>query len=363
MVKIKTLKYLIAGIGRGILEFNPFHEINVFQVSHAARVALEKGDFGMACRLFMYIIKGNEQRDQTATAMEYASQLADLLLKTFMDSPQVLDTIEDRATLLLSALCSIQESAAKTYDLLDGRASSASSTSSSQGGYSGYFEVKQHSKVKLLSEMVESFMAFLRMLMDQELLPDQQVALHRTVARFLSLGKHRGAAKYNIEPEVFKIAVFGGQSTSSTLYFFQEELFPQARIVRLLLKCGGNVNCQDNLCGDTPLHFSIDCPKPDPNIIRILLDHDAHMDIYNRYGVTPYTLLQRLPDLGIMPSNYITLKCLASRSIMAFGVPYKGQVPPTLEDSIPWHGIPSLPKSASRRTVSLDSIKVGAVST
>lgn len=310
----------------------------------------------MACRLLMYIIKGNEQRGQTATAMEYASQLADLLLKAFMDSPQVIHSIDNCSSLLLSCLGCIEEGAAKTYDLLDGRCPSTSS--SSTPGYSGYLEVKQHSKVKLLSEMVESFMAFLCILMDQELVPDQQVQLHRTVARFLSLGKHRGAAKYNIEPEVFKIAVFGGQSTSSTLYFFQEELFPQARLTKLLLQCGGNVNCQDNLCGDTPLHFSIDCPKPDSHIINILLEYDAHIDIYNRYGVTPYTLIQRLPHLGIIPSNYVTLKCLASRAIMAFGVTYKGQVPQILEDFIPWHGIPSSPKSSNRRTMSLDNIKM-----
>ena len=55
--------------------------------------------------------------------------------------------------------------------------------------------------------------------------------------------------------KVFRLAVYGGQSASSTLYFFQEDFLPSVKLTQLLINCEGNVNCQDNLTQDTPLHF------------------------------------------------------------------------------------------------------------
>ena len=173
---------------------------------------------------------------------------------------------------------------------------------------------------------------------------------------FVNLRNHKAAvSKFNIEPELFKIAVFGGQSASSTLYFFQEELFPETSILELLIKCGANVNCQDNVCGDTPLHFSLDCPKPDEHIIDILLKNDAHIDICNRYGVTPYSLMFRQNQLRFQPFRHVSLKCLASRAILSFGVPYEGQVPRTLEEFIPWHGVARSTRSL-KKCASADSL-------
>ena len=195
-------------------------------------------------------------------------------------------------------------------------------------------------------------MGLLRIVIDQTLTDDQKRILYKTIANFIRLREHKVAAsKFNIEPELFKIAVFGGQSASSTLYFFQEELFPETDILELLIKCGANINCQDTVCGDTPLHFSLDCPKPDQCVIKVLLNNEAHIDVCNRYGVTPYSLLFRQNQLGFNPFKYISLKCLAARAIVTFGVPYLGQVPRTLEEFIPWHGVArstrSLKKAAS----------------
>ena len=195
-------------------------------------------------------------------------------------------------------------------------------------------------QVKLLSEMIETLMGFLRILIDQQLSGEQRQNMYRILHRFINLRNHKAAAsKFNLEPELFKIAVFGGQSTSSTLYFIQEELFPETQVLELLIKCGANVNCQDTVCGDTHLHFSLDCPKPDHFIIEMLLRNDAHIDICNRYGVTPYSLLFRQGQLGFHPFKYISLKCLSARAIVTFGVPHCGQVPHTLEEFIPWHGV------------------------
>ena len=74
------------------------------QVSHAARLALERGDLTVACKLFLYIIESNECRDHTITATEYTSQLADLLLNVFINYPENLAAIEKFPDLLLAAL-------------------------------------------------------------------------------------------------------------------------------------------------------------------------------------------------------------------------------------------------------------------
>lgn len=183
-------------------------------------------------------------------------------------------------------------------------------------------------------------MGFIRMLIDQKLDKEQNRHLHHVTRQLINLRNHSVASsKFNIEPELFKIAVFGGQSASSTLYFFQEDLFPETSVLELLIGCGGNVNCQDTVCGDTPLHFSLDCPKPDKFIIQLLLENDAHIDTCNRYGVTPYSLVFRQADFGFRPFDHVSLKCLAARAVVTYGVSYVGHVPKTLEEFIPLHGV------------------------
>ncbi len=73
-------------------------------MSHAARLALERGDLSVACKLFLYIIESNEMRDHTITATEYTSQMADLLLNIYINYPQNLSNIDNFAELLLAAL-------------------------------------------------------------------------------------------------------------------------------------------------------------------------------------------------------------------------------------------------------------------
>lgn len=312
----------------------PSHSETTQQVSLAARLAFESGDLNGACKLFLYIIESNERRNQSQTAAEYMAQLVDLLFKIYSTVPEQVFQMPHLPDLLLAALDLIQDGAAKTYNLLASASSEANPTLT-------YFEpqAKKFSKVRMLSAMVENFMAFSRLLIDQKLEPVHHEGLRKILAKFLKLRDHKAAVKYNIEPELFKIAVYGGCSAVDTLNYFQEEFFPDVRILHLLLECGADVNCQDSMCGDTPLHLSIDCRQPKKEIIETLLAHNAHIDVCNRYGVTPYSLFLRSAHLGINAFQYMSLKCLSAQTIALLGIPYKGQVPRSLEAFIAWHGL------------------------
>ena len=312
-------------------------------MSHAARLALENGDLNTACKLFLYIIESNERRNQTVTASEYASQLAHLLLNVFLNFPENLSSIENLPVLLTSALSLLREGALKTYDRLASGSTSTEPTAS-------YFEsqVKPHSKVKSLSEIVETFMAFLRILIDQKLTDKQESALRVVISKTLALRGHKAAAKFNIEPELFRIALYGGEA-SSTLYFYQEDFFPEPRILNYLLECGGDVNCQDSMCADTPLHFCLDCPSPNQHILEVLLQAGAHIDLSNYNGITPYTLMLRNPQLG-SPFKYMTLKCLVAQIVAKLGIPFAGHVPRDLESFITLHGPARSPRAHARKS-------------
>jgi Fem-1 family protein b len=205
-------------------------------------------------------------------------------------------------------------------------------------------QVKQHSTIRLMTEMVETFMSFLRMMVDQKIHQKHWQKLHSLTSELIQLSHHIRNPKFNFECDVLKIAVYGGQSTLSTLYFFQEDLFPNTKLLDFLLMCGANVNCID-IRGDTPLHYSLDCSKPDPKVIRILLDNGGHIDLCNRSGVSPYDLLLRAPFLGINPFPYMSLKCYAARAIARHNIPYKDEIPQILEEFIPLHGVPKSPAS------------------
>ena len=116
---------------------------------------------------------------------------------------------------------------------------------SKQEPSAGYLHVKQHSTIRLMTEMVETFMAFLRMIVDQDIEERHWKKLHSLTCDLLKLSHQIHNPKFNFESDVLKIAVFGGQSTLSTLYFFQEDLYPNTKILEFLLVCGARVNCQD----------------------------------------------------------------------------------------------------------------------
>ena len=85
-------------------------------------------------------------------------------------------------------------------------------------------------------------------------------------------------------------------------------------MVLSLIDAGADVNLQD-LCGDTPLHWSVFCSNE--AVARILLERGADRDLVNSSGKTPYhlakgegessllTLLQRDEKLPPAPSSVL----------------------------------------------------------
>ena len=75
-------------------------------------------------------------------------------------------------------------------------------------------------------------------------------------------------------------------------------------------------------------------------IVEILLDNGAHIDIRNNESDRPVDMLKRVPEGAgskINHLHYTTLKCLAARVVADNRVPYKEEIPEILEEFIQAH--------------------------
>jgi Fem-1 family protein b len=115
--------------------------------------------------------------------------------------------------------------------------------------------------------------------------------------------------------------------------------FPSPSVVKLLVECGSKINA-DNQTGSTPLHTASMIENFNQEIVEILLDNGAHIDIRNTASDRPVDMLKKIPDgarTKINPLHYTTLKCLAARAVANHGVPYKEEIPSMLEEFIQAH--------------------------
>lgn len=71
--------------------------------------------------------------------------------------------------------------------------------------------------------------------------------------------------------------------------------------------------------------------------MRILLDNGAHIDQPNRADDRPINLVAINSNNVIPLMNYTTLKCLAATVIAKYKIPFRNQVPKTLEVFIQLH--------------------------
>lgn len=75
-------------------------------------------------------------------------------------------------------------------------------------------------------------------------------------------------------------------------------------------------------------------------LIKLLLQHGAHIDQPNATGKTPRDAIleiSRHSSSEIHILNYITLKCLCATVISKRKIPYKNQIPRTLENFLKLH--------------------------
>lgn len=115
-----------------------------------------------------------------------------------------------------------------------------------------------------------------------------------------------------------------------------QAIFPNNDVVKLLLKCGADVNAR-NESKSIPLHVASAPYNYDNEIVFTLLEHGAHLDQPNRANDRPYNIISCNQNNEISLMNYITLKCLASTVITKYRIPYKNQIPKTLEKFVQNH--------------------------
>ena len=142
------------------------------------------------------------------------------------------------------------------------------------------------------------------------------------------------------------LACMKGNTLKSATLFGEDNgqnppaFFPSSSVVELLVQCGAKINA-NNQTGSTPLHTASTIENFNQEIVEILLDNGAHIDIRNNHSDRPVDMLKRIPantgETKINPLHYTTLKCLAAQVVAKHGVPYKEEIPSMLEEFIQAH--------------------------
>ncbi|CAD6993657.1 unnamed protein product [Ceratitis capitata] len=113
-------------------------------------------------------------------------------------------------------------------------------------------------------------------------------------------------------------------------------VFPNAKVIKLLVDCGMNVNAK-NEAKSTPLHVAVQPYNYSNHIILLLLKHGADLDQPNKSDERPYNLIVSNPYNKIPLMKYMNLKCLAATIISKYKIPYSNQIPKMLEDFVKQH--------------------------
>lgn len=129
-------------------------------------------------------------------------------------------------------------------------------------------------------------------------------------------------------------------NTIKSGYFMDEApvmVFPDESVISFLLQCGAQVNARND-SKSTPLHVAT-VPYNNNNwLVGLLLKHGAHLDLPNASGDCAIQKVNETPfNLDIHLVNYVSLKCLSATVICKFGIPYRHQVPRTLESFVQMH--------------------------
>lgn len=71
-------------------------------------------------------------------------------------------------------------------------------------------------------------------------------------------------------------------------------------------------------------------------MVELLLENGGHLDQPNYKGECPKSLLLQ-NQTGLCLLKYVSLKCLAATAVIRHNVPFKGNVPATLETFLAFH--------------------------
>lgn len=71
-------------------------------------------------------------------------------------------------------------------------------------------------------------------------------------------------------------------------------------------------------------------------LIEVLLENNAHLDLPNKSDDRPIDLIiGNAHNIPLM--NFTTLKCLSATTIVKYRIPYRNQIPKTLEEFVRNH--------------------------
>ncbi|XP_052391791.1 protein fem-1 homolog A-like [Carassius gibelio] len=161
-----------------------------------------------------------------------------------------------------------------------------------------------------------------------ECAPEQEHQKRLTVYRLLKLSPRARSGYTPLHMAVDKDTTSVGR--------YPVGRFPSLCVARLLLECGADVDSRD--CeNNTPLHVA--AANGCPEIMAALIRAGAHFDATNAQHKTAYELLdeQSSGRHALHPLSYVTLQCLAARTILTHRLPYKGLTTEQMEAFIELH--------------------------
>lgn len=120
-------------------------------------------------------------------------------------------------------------------------------------------------------------------------------------------------------------------------------IFPDDSLVRLLLKCGADVNALD-VNGNTALHVIVQFSHPIShfmtlhNIIVSLVDAGVHVDCANKQRQTARDVSTTgVAEVILWTKFSLSLKCIAARAVRKHNIAFHNVVPVSLEEFIAMH--------------------------
>jgi Fem-1 family protein b len=119
------------------------------------------------------------------------------------------------------------------------------------------------------------------------------------------------------------------------MFYFR---YPCLHSLRILLKCGADVNGLD-VVRNTPLHiFVSNSNNCDETIFQLLCDAGAHLDWINALGETPADIASNANIKQLLNIKMkLSLKCLCARLIQKNDIPFHGMISTSLVTFVERH--------------------------